>query len=155
MIYLLCGRVGSGKSTFARRQLACPCLSCDTLLLRLFPPYLGERHSEIQGKCTAYLMDLAAELSRNGSDVALDFGFWTRQSRKEAKAFFAALGLDARLYYFDLPERRRLERLHERDKAISEGQVRDCYPMGGGLRELLDARFEVPLPSEVDVWIMG
>ena len=155
MIYLLCGRVGSGKSTFARRRLACPCLSCDTLLLRLFPPYLGEKHGEIQAKCTAYLTDLAVELAQNGSDAALDFGFWTRQSRMEAMAFFAALGLDARVYYFDPPERLRLDRLQGRDRAIREGRIRDCYPMEGGVREILDARFEVPLPSEVDVWIMG
>ena len=29
------------------------------------------------------------------------------------------------------------------------------YLLEGGVREILDARFEVPLPSEVDVWIMG
>ena len=63
--------------------------------------------------------------------------------------------LDARLYYFDPPERLRLDRLQGRDRAIREGRIRDCYPMEGGVREILDARFEVPLPSEVDVWIMG
>ncbi len=99
MIYLLCGRVGSGKSTFARQRLACPCLSCDELLLRLFPPYLGEKHGEIQGKCMAYLMDLAVDLGKNGVDVALDFGFWTRQGREEAKEFFARRGLAACLYF--------------------------------------------------------
>lgn len=155
MIYLLCGRVGSGKSTFARQRLACPCLSCDELLLRLFPPYLGEKHGEIQGKCMAYLMDLAVDLGKNGVDVALDFGFWTRQGREEAKEFFARRGLAACLYYFDLPERTRLERLQARDKAIRDGKVKDSYRMDGGIREILDARFEPPLPSEVDVWMMS
>ena len=69
--------------------------------------------------------------------------------------FFARRGLAACLYYFDLPERTRLERLQARDKAIRDGKVKDSYRMDGGIREILDARFEPPLPSEVDVWMMS
>ncbi len=153
MIYLLCGKVGSGKTTFAQRRLACPCLSCDKLLLWLFPPYLGDRHGEIQAKCTSYLMELAAELGRKGVDVALDFGFWTRQSRTEAKSFFAARSLSCALYFLDPPEQKRLERLRARDAAIESGEVTGCYRMDGGLREIMDARFEPPSPGEIDVWV--
>lgn len=152
MIYLLCGKAGSGKTTLARR-LACPMLSCDELVIRLFGHYLGEKHSEITAKCTEYLLDQAVLLHEKGCDVALDFGFWTKESRQKTKCFFAAQGIPTALWYLCPREEVRCARLEDRNIAIRSGKISDSFTIGSEFREKLDARFEEPDKDEISVII--
>jgi len=150
MIYLLCGKAGSGKTTLARK-IACPMLSCDELVIRLFGHYLGEKHSEITEKCTAYLLDQAAALHEKGCDVALDFGFWTKKSRDKVREFFDKCKIPTSLWYLCPREELRCARLEERNEKIREGKIPDSFTIGSEFREILDARFEEPEKDEIDV----
>ena len=152
MIYLLCGKAGSGKTTLAR-QLSCPMLSCDELVIRLFGQYLGEKHSEITSKCTEYLLDQAVSMHKKGCDVALDFGFWTKESRKRTRAFFKFHGIPVVLWYLAPREEVRHKRLENRNEAIHSGKITDSFTIDSEFCEILDARFEEPDKDEIDVII--
>ena len=150
MIYLLCGKAGSGKTTLARK-LACPMLSCDELVIRLFGHYLGDKHSEITQKCTTYLLDMAASMHEKGCDVALDFGFWTKKSREETRRFFKMRGIPCVLWYLCPREEVRCMRLEKRNEDIRNGIIQDSFTIDSEFRESLDARFEEPDKNEIDV----
>ena len=64
-VYLLCGKTGSGKSTFARTWQAergAALLSVDELMLALFPEYLGEAHRAVHdAENSASLLTLVKE----------------------------------------------------------------------------------------------
>ena len=149
MIYLLCGKAGSGKTTLARK-LACPMLSCDEMVIRLFGHYLGDKHSEITQKCTDYLLDQAANIHEKGCDVALDFGFWTKLSREEVREFFKRRDIPTALWYLCPREDIRCERLEARNEAIRAGKIPDSFTIGSEFRKILDARFEEPDKDEID-----
>ena len=148
MIYLLCGKAGSGKTTLARK-IACPMLSCDELVIRLFGQYLGEKHSEITEKCTAYLLDQAAAIHEKGCDVALDFGFWTKKSRDETRNFFSERKIPTSLWYVCPREEVRCARLEARNEDIRAGRIPDSFTIDSVFRKVLDARFEDPEKEEI------
>ena len=97
------GFLGAGKSTFARSlgsSLNAPVLDWDGLYLSLFTdgqptsaldPVLGSR-------LTATLRGVWQDLVRCGSDVVLDFGFWSRASRDLLRDDAATVGAEVRLY---------------------------------------------------------
>ncbi len=87
-IHLICGFMGFGKTTLAKR------LAEETGAVRLTPdeimaqrygrnlpePEFREKWKEID----AEIWQRTAEYVREGRDVILDYGFWTRESRREA-----------------------------------------------------------------------
>ena len=93
-VMLICGKIASGKSFYCRRlREASPAvlLSVDELTARLGP--LGESHDQASAAIQDFMLEKAGEIAAAGVDVILDWGFWTRASRQEASAFFAARGI--------------------------------------------------------------
>lgn len=93
---LICGRIGCGKSTYAAqlaRESRAMVLSVDEIMLSLFGQHCKEAHDRYAEGIRRYLFRQSAELVRRGVDVILDWGFWTRQSREEAKSFYRARGV--------------------------------------------------------------
>jgi len=77
-IHLLCGKVCSGKSTFAKtlhQKNNGVILSCDDLMLCVFDEYLGDSHEEVANRCKEYLYQLATNIALSGTDVILDLDF--------------------------------------------------------------------------------
>lgn len=152
---ILCGKIASGKTTYAQ-QLAgegnAVLLSCDELMLTLFDHCLGEKHDETAGRCERYLHRLALRILATGADAILDFGYWTKREREEARVFFAEQGAACSLLYFRLPEQERIRRLEERNRRLAGAQGR-VYVIDEPLRLRLDAKFEEPAPGEADEMI--
>jgi predicted kinase len=151
-VYILTGKIASGKTSWVseqkkRRQLML--LSCDDMMLKLFSGCLGERHSETERRCLNFLFGQAVQLCELGIDVVLDSGFWTKESRKTAKDFFAGKGIETRVYYFKIPEEIRVERLEKRN-ALLAGSTKREFIIDKRLLESLDKKFEEPLPIEYD-----
>lgn len=152
VVYLLCGKVGCGKSTYAKKlkqQAGGVILSCDELMLSLFSEHMFDKHQEILDKSSAYLFDLALELHSAGVDAILDFGFWTKESRQYARTFFAQQCVETRLIYINIPEELRAENLNKRNEKLSAGDGMG-YAIDEGMKKILDGKFEEPSSDEVD-----
>ncbi|WP_417068748.1 AAA family ATPase [Niveibacterium terrae] len=118
-IVLCCGKVCSGKSTYARRleaERGFLLLSADEWMLRLNGEIADrEEFADKLSRCKALIADLALDLLARGIDVVLDSGFWTREERTEARALFAKAGHRVSLLHFALPDERQRANLATRN----------------------------------------
>ena len=74
-VILICGKICSGKSTWAKalcRESGALCLSVDELMLALLPERLGDLHDEVAARAQGYLLRQAACIARAGVPVVLD-----------------------------------------------------------------------------------
>jgi predicted kinase len=104
VVHLIHGYLGAGKTTFARDLAASTgalSLSSDEWYLRLFTS--GEPTSRLdegaQQRLGALLYELWPSLAAKGLDVVLDFGFWTRGERDQARRLATAVGATVKLYW--------------------------------------------------------
>jgi predicted kinase len=124
-LHLMVGLPCSGKTTLARH------LEADLPALRLTPdewhialfgqdaddPAHDQRHDAVE-----QLMWRVAERSLQlGTDVILDFGFWTRRERDDFRASAAGLGAQFAIHYTPCPPDELLRRLAQRDAAAPAG----------------------------------
>ncbi len=152
-VYMTCGKICSGKSTYARelrRRYHAAILSVDEITLALFGREPGEMLDEYVQRAETYLYGKSVELVETGVNVALDWGFWTKRERDEARAFYAAEGIPAELHYLDIPREEWLKRIAARNRAVLTGEA-DAYYVDDGLRAKFEAMFEVPSPDEIAV----
>lgn len=152
-VILICGKICCGKSTYA--QTLCTernavLLSVDELMLTVFGQDAGTAHDGYTARIQAYLLEKAAELCAKGVPAVLDWGFWTADSRRRAKAFFAARGIRTELHVLEISDAEWAQRLRSRNAAVQSGQTQ-AYFVDDGLREKCLALFEPPAPDEADV----
>lgn len=101
--HLVHGYLGAGKMSFAARLepvVRGIRLSADEWYLRLYAGDAPTGHLEQASwdRLSTLLNELWPGLLAHGVDVILDFGFWTRHSRDEARALARAAGAQAKLY---------------------------------------------------------
>lgn len=149
---LICGKLCSGKSFYTeklRKEKRAAVLSCDELMLALFPEQLGDRHEEISARVQAYLFHLAEELLSAGNSVILEWGFWTKESRRAAEEFFRSRGFETEWHYIQVSEETWRKNIEKRNGAGSP----DAYTVDQNLAEKCAALFEPPEPGKMDVWV--
>ena len=119
--HLLHGFMGSGKTTFAR-QLERKCgavrISHDEWMVRLHgwnPP--EEHFSEFRAQVENLIWDEATRVIGAGTDVILDLGFWSRESRDEARNRVFSAGAAAKFYEVFCPQKIMRARALERSKS--------------------------------------
>lgn len=153
-VILLCGKICSGKSTYAqalkREHPAAVLLSCDELMLTLFPDGAGTHHDVLALRARQYHFALSLEVLASGADVILDWGFWTKEWRQEARTFYAAHGVPCQLHYVDAAPDVWRRHIEERNRAVLAGQT-GAYFVDEGLLSKLESRFEEPGDDEIDV----
>ncbi|OAB37084.1 hypothetical protein PMSD_09780 [Paenibacillus macquariensis subsp. defensor] len=155
IIYMLCGKVGSGKSTYAqtlKERHQAMILSCDDLMLSLFEEELGDQHQHILRKSTAYLYHLAEELISIGVNVVLDFGYWSREERIEVRRHFLSKRITTELHYINTPDIQIQQQLHRRNQDITNGQS-TVYHIDDEMRQYFDSKFDEPTEEEIAVRI--
>ena len=89
-VIMTCGRICSGKSTYAqklRTERNAVILSVDEITLALFPDGAGEMLDTYVERAEELLYRKALEIIEAGTDVILDWGFWTRAERIYARRF--------------------------------------------------------------------
>ncbi|MFJ3249090.1 AAA family ATPase [Streptomyces sp. NPDC086782] len=121
VVYLLVGLTGSGKTTYAKQELAgVTRLSVDELVYerhgRYGVDYPEPQYFELEGPIVAEVRDRLAELVAAGQDVVLDHGLWLRPARDEWKKVVEAAGGRWRLLYFPVERDELLRRLNERNQ---------------------------------------
>lgn len=154
-VIMTCGRICSGKSTYAerlRRENNAVLLSIDEIMLAMFGQHVGEMHDEYVARTEKYLFGKSLEIIDSGINVVLDWGMWTKAERAEAREFYESRGTDYKLHYIDIPDSVWREHIAKRNLDVSEGKL-DAYYIDENLAAKFGAIFEPPDDSEIDVRI--
>lgn len=153
-VYLICGRICSGKSHYAaklREREDAVILSCDELTFALFDGQLGEAHDTMSARMERYLMEKSVEIARAGANVILDWGFWTAQSRRDVRAFYLEKQVACEMHYIDVPADVWKLQIERRNEEVRQG-LANTYIVDEGLLAKLESRFQEPEYDEIDVW---
>ena len=140
--HLLHGFIGSGKTTFARkleRERGAVRFSHDEWMVRLHgwnPPeeHFGEYRAQVEN----LIWDEATRELSAGTDVILDIGFWTRESRDDARNRVRSLGAVAKFYEISCPQ----QIMRARALKLSERPSTDSLWIDGAGFDKLIAEFE-------------
>lgn len=140
--HLLHGFVGSGKTTFARRlaeQEGAVRFTHDEWMHRLYGPNPpAEQFETLRRRVDELIWRLASELLARGVDVILDFGFWSRFSRDDARRRVAGAGAACRLYQVSCDEQTLRSRVARRSADLPP----DSLWINQAAFEEFKARFE-------------
>lgn len=154
---MMCGKICSGKSTFAQTLRKKHCgviLSVDEITLALFGGNAGEKHDEYVERAENYLYEKSLEILDSGVDVILDWGFWTRVERRQARDFYGSRGIEYEFYFIDISHEEWQRRIEKRNCDILGKRV-SAYYVDEGLAEKFRGIFEVPGEDETDMYIVS
>jgi predicted kinase len=140
----------SGKTTLARQlevERRALRLTPDEWQVRLFGqdvehPEHNARHDLIE----AMLWALAARALTLGTNVILDFGFWSRAEREEFRGRAKQLGAGSEVHFLDVPEAELMRRLAARNAE----PWRDMFQIPAEMMMPWLALFEPPTPDELE-----
>ena len=143
-VIFMCGPAGSGKSTIARQyeRQGMSRLSFDQEAWSrgiTAMPLPDDVHREIEDVLRARLLDLV----RAGSDVVLDFSFWSLAKRDEYRALLRPLGVVPETVYLATDRATVLRRTA--DRAARDG---DDFQLSPEAAALYFDHFEVPTAAE-------
>ena len=140
----MCGPSGSGKSTYAREleDAGMVRLSFDAEMWRrgiTQVPLPQELRDEIEHDVQTRLLELVAA----GTDVVLDFSFWSRRMRDDYRAVLAPTGVVPETVYLATDRDTVLTRMRDR-----RGEHRDDYVLPDDLVARYFDHFEPPTAEE-------
>ncbi|NOZ51906.1 MAG: ATP-binding protein [Gammaproteobacteria bacterium] len=161
MIHMICGPVGSGKTTIAHRladEHGAICFSEDEWLNTLFfadvrPGLMDEPSEQIAQwaverylRCRVQIWLLCEQLLTQGGQVILDGGLSTKEQRDMLKAKAVTRGFPYQLYYVDsdhhIRKNRVIKRNLEKPKTFSIEVTSELF-------DLLEECFEPPVDEEL------
>ena len=153
IVYLICGFIGAGKTTFAKKlegKTGAVRITKDEWSIRLIgndPTIDG--YKEWDHKICGLSRDVAFQLAEKGIDVIIDEGFWERELRDEMRRRTGAIGAKAVMYYIETP----IETIRERVAGRNNFLTKDSFKIS---REMLDSylRYWQP-PSEDEDYILA
>lgn len=147
IVYVLCGFIGAGKTTFAKKleeQTGAVRITKDEWLIRLIgnDPTI-EGYEDYDHKIIGLSRDFAFQLAEKGIDVIMDEGFWFREQRDELRRRIDAIGAKEVLYYLDTP----IETIRERVAERNRNPTAESFTISG---ELLDSYLKYWQPPGED-----
>ena len=154
-VFLICGKICSGKSTYSeklRKEHSAVLLSIDEITLSLFGQHCGEKHDDYVERAEKYLFEKSLEILEIGTSVVLDWGFWTKEERDYAKAFYKSRNIDCEFHYIDINDEEWARRLTKRNAAVLKNKV-SAYYVDENLAKKFSDIFEKPEKEEIDVWV--
>jgi predicted kinase len=146
---MICGKVGAGKTTYARglaEDRRALLLSLDEWMLHLYDEHMPREVFDARiDLCMELMLRLTERLVPLGNDVVLDCGFWRRRRRDEVRARIQASGGQPILHYLDVPAEERWRRL------VARGAEQAAYKIDADMFELFEGWFEPPTEDEKPV----
>jgi len=151
-IILICGKMGSGKTTYANRlskEQNAVVIAHDEIMLGLFGGELYENDKELFYKyhswVDSYTKRIAGEAAQAGATVIFANGFWSRSERDELRKHYADMGVDCELHYINTPETQRFKNIQKRNESIQQGELGYILTHENDINHF----FEVPDEGEV------
>jgi predicted kinase len=124
-LHLMVGLPCSGKTTLARKlefERSALRLTPDEWQVRLFGQDMAEPEHKIrQDLIETMLWEVAARALVLGTNVILDFGFWSREEREDFRWRAKKLGANSEVHFLEVPEAELMQRLAARNAQLSEG----------------------------------
>lgn len=157
-IYLICGKIGSGKTYYAKTLLEdtrTMALSCDDFTKAVFDNDLGDRHDAVMSGVRKYFLQKAIEICVCGVNVVLDWGFWTRSERAEITEFLNNSQVSFEWHYMDVSDEKLQENIAARNQFLAHSTGSSDYYVDDNLLAKCLSQFEEPEPSEIDVWLQN
>lgn len=154
-VFLICGKFCCGKSTYAehlRDEHSGILLSVDEIMLALFGLYTGDNHDSYSEKIQKYLFDKSVEIIRGGNNVILDWGFWSRSKRVQAREFYKSRNIKYEFHYIDVSDEVWKARIAQRNNLVLIGKA-TAYLFDENLAAKFENLFELPTEDEIDVWV--
>jgi predicted kinase len=137
-VYFLCGKIGSGKTTVARRiraETGAIIFNLDELMEPLFGQTLGRE------RYVKNVFAVADQILGSGLPVIFDFGFWSREERREASERFS--GRKTSFLYCPINDTEQRKRVFQRNSSADK-----TYSFTEEQLSFLNAFFEEPSASE-------
>ncbi len=158
-VILICGKMCSGKTTYAKsliKQRPAVLLSQDEITTIFFGPNGGAEHYIVVDKTRKYLYSKSLEIIAAGSDVIMDWGFWTQAERQEAIQFYEKNSIKYEWHYVDVSHDVLIRNLNKRNYKIETGQLTSSYFFPEEVaHRFWNEMFEVPAKDEVDVYYVN
>lgn len=147
-LYLLCGKIGAGKSTLARQLAARPAtvlLSEDHFNATLFPDELKtiDDYTKYSARVRAAMGPHVVALLKAGLSVVLDFQANTLASRRWMRTLIDDSGAAHELHFLDTPDETCKRRLRARNAAGEHP-----YQVSDADYALFTRHFVPPTPGE-------
>ena len=133
IVYLICGFIGAGKTTFAKRiekETGAVRITKDEWSIRLIgndPTIDG--YEEWDQKICGLSRDVAFQLAEKGIDVIIDEGFWEKEQRDEMRGRTGTIGAKAVMYYVETP----IETIRERVVGRNNNLTKDSFKISRGM----------------------
>ena len=146
-VYVLCGFIGAGKTTFARKleeRTGAVRITKDEWLIRLIgndPTIDG--YEDYDHRICELSRDIAFQLAEKGIDVIIDEGVWEKEQRDLLRRRIEDIGAQAVLYFLDTP----IETIRERVARRNMNPAKDSFKISG---ELLDGYLKYWQPPSED-----
>ena len=151
----ICGKIGCGKTYYANRlkeQEHAVILSTDEVTYDLTNNQQGEGYDEFARRVNLYLRKKAVEIVNAGCTVILDWGFWTKENRKEIKRYGENNGVLVEMHYIDIDDKTWYENIEKRNNEVISGNGGSSFYVDEGLLNKVSSLFEIPEKEEIDVW---
>ena len=135
IVYLICGFIGAGKTTFAKKleeKNGAVRITKDEWSICLIgndPTIDG--YEEWDTKIIELSREVAFQLAEKGIDVIIDEGFWAKEQRDELRRKIDAIGAKAVMYYVETP----IETIRDRVVERNNNLTKDSFKIS---REMLD-----------------
>jgi predicted kinase len=147
IVYLICGFIGAGKTTLAKKlekKTGAVRITKDEWSIHLIgndPAING--YAEWDAKIIELSRNFAFQLVEKGIDVIIDEGFWEKETRVKMKKRIEALGAKEVLYYLDTP----IETIRERVIGRNSNLAKDSFKISS---EMLDDYLAYWQPPDED-----
>jgi predicted kinase len=157
IVYLICGFIGAGKTTLAKKlekETGAVRITKDEWSIRLIgndPTIDG--YAEWDQKIIGLSRDFAFHLAEKGIDVIMDEGFWAKEEREDLKRRIHAIGAKAVMYYVDTPIEKQYGKESREETTISRKTrlrlAEKCWTIIWSIGNLLVKMKITSSPSEV------
>src|SRR5215213_4179017 len=133
IVYILCGFVGAGKTTFAKKleeRTGAVRITKDEWLIRMVgndPTIDG--YEDYNRRMWELSRAVAFQLAAKGIDVIIDEGFWLKEQRDEMRRRTEDVGAQAVVYYLDTP----IEEIRERVARRNVDPGKESFTISGDL----------------------
>lgn len=154
-IIAICGKICCGKSYYSNKlkdKEKAVILSCDELTSILFDNNLGDKHNEMTKRIWQYLLLKATDIVSIGTNVILDWGFWSKNDRMYISQYFNLKGIICEWHYINIDEKSWQKNIDERNQKVLSGNGGSDYYLDEGLMKKLLCKWEEPTKEEIDVW---